>query len=98
MKSYRKTAIILVAGSFMLSGCAIPYLYHTATAPSSQEASFVYQGINFGTNRDADFKRGVKDGCTTASGAYAKDHASFNTSSSYRTGWENGRLKCKGKK
>ncbi len=54
------------------------------------------KGIHFGTHRDTDFKKGVIDGCATASGKYRKDHTSFNTSLSYRTGWENGRLKCKG--
>ena len=95
MRSYQKAIITAAAGSLILSGCSIPYIYNDAPKVTVQESAFVYKGINFGKNRDADFKRGVIDGCTTASGKYSKDHSSFNASSSYRTGWEDGRLKCK---
>jgi len=58
---------------------------------------YVYQGINFGSDRDANFKQGVRDACRTADGDYTKDHTRFKTNESYRSGWEGGRLKCKGK-
>jgi len=96
MTSYTQTILSLAAGSLILTGCSIPYIYEGSPAPSTTEAAFLYKGINFGANRDADFKKGVIDGCTTASGKYRKDHNSFNSSTSYRTGWESGRLKCKG--
>ena len=58
---------------------------------------YIYQGINFGTDRDASFKHGVRDGCRTSDGDYTKDHTQFNNNESYKVGWEDGRLQCKGK-
>lgn len=58
--------------------------------------SFIYNGHDFGENRNADFKQGVRDGCKTSTGAYTKNHALFNNSNSYHTGWEDGRMNCKG--
>jgi len=96
MKHSQKTVTVVFFFGFILSGCSIPYLHQENPVHSSDENSFVYHGIDFGIHRDLDFKRGVKDGCTTASGVYTKDHNSFNNNISYRIGWEDGRLKCKG--
>lgn len=63
----------------------------------SLENDYIYQGINFGSDRDASFKHGVRDGCKTADGDYSKDHNLFNNNESYKVGWEDGRLQCKGK-
>ena len=63
----------------------------------SHENDYIYQGINFGPDRDASFKQGVQDACKTADGDYTKDHNLFKTNVSYRVGWEDGRLQCKGK-
>ena len=63
----------------------------------SHENDYIYQGINFGPDRDASFKKGVQDACKTADGDYTKDHNLFKTNVSYRVGWEDGRLQCKGK-
>jgi len=93
-----KTIILVAVGSLILSGCSIPYIYEPAPKVYAQTDAFIYKGINFGENRDVDYQQGVKHGCSTAGGSYTKDHNSFNTSPSYRTGWEAGRLKCKGKK
>ncbi len=73
---------------FLLSGCA-------GSGPGKND--FIYQGHNFGAHRDANYQVGVKDGCTTASGEYAKNHEKFKHNESYRIGWENGRMNCKGK-
>ncbi len=62
-----------------------------------QANSYVYNGINFGANRNVDFKKGVRDACRTADGHYTKNHNLFNNNESYRVGWEDGRLQCKGK-
>ena len=59
--------------------------------------SYVYNGMNFGSNRNDAFKRGVQDGCRTASGTYSKDHEAFNVNISYKNGWADGRLQCHGK-
>jgi len=58
---------------------------------------YIYQGINFGSDRNASFKKGVQDACRTADGYYTKDRTLFNNNKSYKIGWEDGRLQCKGK-
>jgi len=59
--------------------------------------SYVYKGMDFGSDRNDAFKRGVQDGCRTASGSYTKDHEAFKANISYRDGWGNGRLQCHSK-
>ena len=88
---YTKTLITTTA---MLTGLLL-----TACTSSSINSynDYVYQGINFGSDRDANFKQGVRDACRTADGDYTKDHTKFNNNESYRIGWEDGRLQCKGK-
>ncbi|HIQ28255.1 MAG TPA: hypothetical protein EYH42_07115 [Sulfurovum sp.] len=58
---------------------------------------YMHNGINFGYDRDTLFKKGVQDACRTADGYYTKNRKLFNTNISYKTGWEDGRLQCKGK-
>ncbi|MEA3417963.1 MAG: hypothetical protein U9Q90_01095 [Campylobacterota bacterium] len=77
-----------LAATFLLGACA-------GSGPGKND--FVHQGHNFGADRDANYKTGVEDGCTTAGGNYAKNHEKFNENESYRIGWENGRMHCKGK-
>ena len=79
---------ILVSG-LLFTAC-------TSSAPSLENA-YIYNGINFGSERDESFKHGVRDACKTADGDYTKDHNLFNNNESYRIGWEDGRLQCKGK-
>ena len=67
----------------------------SSTSPSYN--SYIYKGINFGLNRNEAFKKGVHDGCTTASGVYTKNHEAFNQDRSYRDGWGDGRLLCHNK-
>lgn len=59
--------------------------------------TYVHNGINFGYDRDTYFKKGVQDACRTADGYYTKNRELFNSNISYKTGWEDGRLQCKGK-
>ena len=63
----------------------------------SMENAYIHNGINFGSDRNADFKHGVRDACRTADGDYTKNRELFNNNESYRIGWEDGRLQCKGK-
>ena len=67
----------------------------SSTGPSYN--SYIYKGINFGSDRNDAFKRGVQDGCRTASGTYTKDHEAFNADRDYRYGWGDGRLQCHGR-
>ena len=80
------TALIAV---LLLSACTSS----TLTAPND----YIYRNINFGPDRDGNFRQGVQDACRTADGDYIKDHNKFKNMPSYRVGWEDGRLKCKGK-
>ena len=82
------TTAALVTG-LLLSAC-------TSSALPLGEA-YIYNGINFGSDRDTSFKHGVRDGCKTADGDYTKDHTQFRNNESYKVGWEDGRLQCKGK-
>ncbi len=88
--TYTKFTLITLSlsAAFLFSGC-------TGAGPSKND--FVYQGHNFGANRDVNYRMGVRDGCTTAAGDYAKNHEKFKSNSGYRVGWENGRMHCKGK-
>lgn len=81
--------IFIIIG--LLGGCTSSPSY-TLT-----ENSFIYHDINFGSNRNKNFKLGVIDACRTADGIYTKNHKKFNSNKSYRVGWKLGRLKCKGK-
>ncbi|WP_415406496.1 hypothetical protein ACLHDG_12080 [Sulfurovum sp. CS9] len=85
--------------TFITTTAIVTGLLLTACTSSSINSynDYVYQGINFGSDRDASFKKGVQDACKTADGDYTKDHTKFNSNESYRIGWEDGRLKCKGK-
>ena len=87
-KSFLKTIITISTGVLLITACT--------SSPALSENDFVYRNINFGADRDIDFKQGVKDACRTADGDYTKDHQMFKTNISYRVGWEDGRLNCKG--
>jgi len=80
---------IFVALGFLFNACSSSSVIHAN--------DYVYNGINFGSDRNANFKQGVRDACKTADGDYTKDHQMFRNDVSYRVGWEDGRLKCKGK-
>ncbi|SFV50733.1 hypothetical protein MNB_SV-6-1836 [hydrothermal vent metagenome] len=65
-------------------------------SPKASPNDFVYNNHNFGPNRNLEYKAGVVDGCKTSSGDYTKNHGKFKLSEDYHSGWEHGRLKCKG--
>jgi hypothetical protein len=67
----------------------------SSSGPSNN--SYIYNGIDFGSNRNYEFKKGVQDACRTADGQYTKDRELFNNNISYKTGWEDGRIRCHGK-
>jgi hypothetical protein len=96
MTMFKKAMMAMtVAGSVMfLSGCGELSLPSFGTEDASGGEHFVYQGHDFGPSRDASYRQGVVDGCTTASGTYAKDHTLFKSDASYKAGWEHGRLHC----
>jgi len=102
----KRNDLILKKGEFMIykrnhilgAVMAMQFLFTGCTSSSvSPNNNFIYQGIDFGSIQDENFKQGVRDACRTADGEYTKDHSKFKTNEDYRIGWEDGRLKCKGK-
>ena len=93
----RVMMLVTAVGSVIfLSGCGEINLPDVDTAASADNGGehFIYRGHDFGPNRDANYRKGIMDGCTTAGGTYAKDHILFKSDTSYRTGWESGELQC----
>ena len=86
-KTFLTTAIMAIG--LLLTACT--------SSSSVSYNDYMYKGINFGSDRDANFKKGVQDACKTADGDYTKNHDMFRNNESYRIGWEDGRLQCKGK-
>ena len=88
MMEYKKILMIFLL-SFM--GFSLSLVVAEETNLSNV---YTYNDIDFGSDRDSDFKHGVRDGCKTAKGDYVKDYSLFKDSKSYKIGWENGRIKC----
>ena len=87
----------LITTTAIVTGLLLTACTSSSLSMSSGGDNYIYQGINFGSDRDASFKHGVRDGCRTSDGDYTKDHNQFKNSESYKVGWEDGRLQCKGK-
>jgi major membrane immunogen (membrane-anchored lipoprotein) len=83
-----KKQFLVTCSVLLLSACTSSTISHN---------DYRHQGINFGSDRDADFRKGVRDACRTIGCDYTKDHNKLKNSESYRLGWEEGQLKCKGK-
>ena len=83
---------IMVMVGMLLSACA-----SSSSTVRASENDYIYKGINFGSDRDVNFRKGVRDACKTADGYYTKNHTLFKSNEGYRIGWEEGRLQCKGK-
>jgi len=89
------STLFLVA-PLLFTGCGeVPNLDNNRAASNGD---FVYRNHNFGANRDAEYRKGVQDGCHTSDGDYTKNHTLFKTENDYRAGWEHGRMHCKGTK
>jgi hypothetical protein len=88
-------ASIFLAGSLLFTGCGERPNIDNISASSGD---FVYRNHNFGSNRDTEYRKGVKDGCKTSDGDYTKNHTLFDAENDYRVGWEHGRMHCKGRK
>jgi len=69
----------------------------TACVSSSKISlnNFVYNGHNFGADKNSEYRLGIIDGCKTSGGEYSKNHIKFNKNIDYHNGWEDGRLNCK---
>jgi hypothetical protein len=70
----------------------------TACSPEKipvSKGGYYYSNIYFGTYFTKHYKKGIRDGCTTAKGIYKKSHWLFNNSNDYNNGWFLGRNRCK---
>ena len=76
--------------------CSI-FLFSACTSSTISHKDYRHKGINFGSGKDADFKKGVRDACRAIGCGYTKDNNKLKNNESYRLGWEEGQLKCKGK-
>jgi len=84
---------LFFAAALLFTGCGeVPDL----DGASGSASDFVYRGHNFGADRDANYRQGVKDGCRTSDGDYTKNHTLFKGANDYHVGWEHGRMHCKG--
>ena len=48
------------------------------------------------SQKDADYKKGMREACRPIDCGYTRDLKKLKSSESYRQGWEDGLLKCKG--
>ena len=85
-----KKLLFMIFSIYLLIGCSSP-------TPTSTSGDFKHKGINFGPNKDADYRKGVIHACRPIDCGYVKDLKSLKTNESYRKGWEDGLYKCKGK-
>jgi len=83
--------------SISIAILAISMLYFTGCNKklSVEEGGYYQAGVYFGSNFSKEYKKGIKDGCTTARGDYRKSHSLFRTNDDYHNGWFLGRSRCK---
>ena len=88
--SYKKTIkiILSIITVSLFSAC-------TSNQVPISEGGYYYSNVYFGTNFPRNYKKGIRDGCTTAKGTYKKSHWLFNNNNDYNNGWFLGRNRCK---
>ena len=89
MQYSRLIIISLTAtSSFLFTAC-------TPTEVPVTEGGYYHSGIYFGKHFPDVYKKGIKDGCTTAKGHYKKSHRLFKNDKNYNDGWFLGRNRCR---
>ncbi|RRS31896.1 MAG: hypothetical protein P794_02655 [Epsilonproteobacteria bacterium (ex Lamellibrachia satsuma)] len=81
-------SILFIGTSLLFTAC-------TSNQVPVTEGGYYYSGIYFGTNLPSNYKKGIRDGCTTAKGDYTKSHWLFNNNTDYNHGWFLGRNRCR---
>ncbi len=84
-----KKLLLLIYSVFLLTACTSP--------STTYHSDFRHKGISFGTDKNADYKKGVIDACRPIDCGYIKDINRLENNKSYRRGWDEGLSKCKGK-
>ncbi len=72
--------------------CSV-FFFSACTSSTISDKNYVHHG----SDRDADFKKGMRDACRAIGCDYTKDHNKLKNNENYRLGWKEGQLKCKGK-
>jgi len=85
--TFTKT-ILLSSTIFLLSACM-------PNEVPVEDGGYYHSGIYFGAHFPDIYKKGIRDGCTTAKGKYKKSHWLFNNKKEYVDGWFLGRNKCR---
>ena len=86
----KKSVYTLLFGSLLI--------YITGCTPKElpvSEGGYYQSGIYFGDSFSKGYKRGIRDGCTTAQGDYRKSHRLFKNDADYNDGWFLGRNRCR---
>jgi len=84
-----------LAKTLLLSGTIFLFSACAPTEVPKHEGGYYYSGIYFGANFSDAYKKGIRDGCTTAKGTYKKSHWFFQNKKEYADGWFLGRHKCR---
>jgi hypothetical protein len=89
MKYIQKPYTLIILGSLLLfTGCSTKKI-------STSKGGYYHHGLYFGSHFTKHYKEGIVDGCTTATGDYAKAHWLFKNSKDYKNGWFLGRNRCR---
>lgn len=89
--------IITVAAfvaTLSFTGC-VPVTVVPAPAGPAYSDAFYYDGYNYGYNRNAAYRTGVRHGCSSKRGTWKKNQYRYNNDRSYRVGWNAGYRNCK---
>ncbi len=60
-----KKQFLVACSAFLLGACTSSTVSHN---------NYIHKGTNFGSDRDTDFKKGVRDACRPIGCDYTKDH------------------------
>lgn len=80
--------LIIVCSLLLFTGCS------TKKVPTSK-GGYSHHGLYFGSHFTKNQKKGIRNGCKTATGYYTKSHWLFKNSLDYKNGWFLGRNKCR---
>jgi hypothetical protein len=62
---------------------------------AAERGYYCYKEYNFGQNLSSDYKKGIRDGCSTGEGRFRRDYSLSGISPDYKAGWDIGRAHCK---
>jgi len=95
VRTFKKIVLLGSTATLMLSlsGC-IPSGGRCFPG-AAERGYFCYKEHNFGQNLSSDYKKGIRDGCSTGEGRFRRDYGRSSISTDYKSGWDIGRAHCK---